>query len=93
MVIWLVLAMSLGLVCTGIQYLSVRKIDPSYIKISKQIIFWAYSIRILLIGFYFWQVVQQRLLTIVFALFVFLVFYFGSTFFIAYRKPHWLQSG
>ena len=92
MVIWLVLAISLGLVCTGIQYLSVRKIDPAYIKISKQIIFWGYSIRILLIGFYFWQVVQQSMLTIVSTLIVFLVFYFGSTFFIGYRKPQWLQS-
>jgi len=92
MVIWLVFAMVLGLVCTGIQYLSVRSIDPSYIKISKQIIFWGYSIRILLIGFYFWQVVQQGMITIIFTLFVFLIFYFGSTFFIVYQKPQWLQS-
>ena len=90
--IWVISAIVLGVICVFLQYWAVRSINPQIAFRSTKRVIWTYYLRLSLIGLYLWQLVQQGWVMILIGLSVFFFIYFGGVFFIALKKPQWLQT-
>lgn len=90
--IWVILAILLGVICALSQFWSVSMLQPLTAGKSISRIRTSYFFRIVLIGLYFWQLVQQGLVMILVGMSVFMLIYLGGVFFIALKKPHWLAG-
>lgn len=66
-----------------------RWLNPSDSKGSMKRFWMLFAFRLLLIGVFFWQLVQQDVFTIITGLVVFLAVYASSLYFIIIRKPQW----
>jgi hypothetical protein len=68
-----------------------RWLDPADSRRSMKRFWMLFCIRIVFIGTYFWQLVQQDVFTLVAGFVVFLAVYASSLYFIINRKPQWFQ--
>jgi len=91
-VFWISLAAILAMISIGLHLFVTRNLDPTNQR-NSMVRFWsALVLRLVLIGVFFWQLVQQDFLVMIAGVVVFLFVYAGSLYYIIKKRPHWLQS-
>jgi hypothetical protein len=91
MILWFTSAFLVAVCCVLLHTLSVRMMNP--VAPAKSLSrFWQFFwMRLLVLGVYLWQLVQQNLLTIACSMAIFIVSYWAALVFIIRYKQDWMQ--
>lgn len=91
MILWITASALVAICCVLLHTLSVRMMNPlAYAKSLSR--FWQFfGLRLVVLGVYLWQLVQQNPLIIASSMAVFIVTYWAVLMFIVRYKQDWMQ--
>lgn len=91
MIPWLLSAFLVALGCVLLHALSVRFMNPLAPRMSLKRFRQFLAVRLIVLGVYLWQLVQQNLVVILFSMAFFIITYWAALLLVVRYKQHWLQ--
>jgi hypothetical protein len=91
MILWFISALLVAVGCVLLHTMSVRFMNPVAPAKSLSRFWQFFGIRLVILGVYLWQLVQQNLLIIASSMAIFIVTYWAALIFIIRYKQDWMQ--
>jgi len=91
MILWFISSLLVAVGCVLLHTMSVRLMNPVAPAQSLSRFWQFFGIRLVILGVYLWQLVQQNLLIIASSMAIFIVVYWAALIFIIRYKQDWMQ--